>query len=311
MNEQDLVQEFLLESTENLGRLDQEMVQLERDPDNSELLASVFRTIHTIKGTCGFLDFNRLETLAHVTEDILSDLRNGKWPLDSNLTTVILESVDAIKRILGAIESGAGEGPIFEAGLISRLERARDREDEVHIAQEQPDAAGGGLPNATSPSRIASSTENTLRVDVGLLDRLMNLVGELVLTRNQLVQCNALRDDAPLNAVSQRLNLITSELQESVKTRMQPIGVVWNKLPRVVRDLAASLNKRIELQMDGADTELDRTIIDAIKDPLTHSAIAGCFPNEVSFGFQLPPWPAICSRRVHPVDGPQWPLPIS
>jgi len=293
MDEQDVVQEFLLESAENLAQLDQDMVELEKQPDNRDLLANVFRTIHTIKGTCGFLGFNRLEELTHAAEDVLSDLRNGTRSLTSELTTLILEAVDAVKRILASIEVGLAEGPVFELDLISRLERERDRkmdsetaEPASRITQEERDAArldlvtntrcGGSV--AACPSRgPVTTSDSTLRVDVGLLDRLMNLVGELVLTRNQLAQFNSGRDDTALNAVSQRLNLITSELQESVmKTRMQPIGVVWNKLPRVVRDLAAGLNKKIALEMEGADTELDRTIIDAIKDPLTHIVRNSC-----------------------------------
>ena len=106
-------------------------------------------------------------------------------------------------------------------------------------------------------------------MDVSLLDKLMNLIGELVLARNQILQFTTQRTDGVLSGASQRLNLITSELQEGfMKTRMQPIGVVWNKLPRVVRDVAHSLGKQIDLQMEGAETELDRTIIEAIKDPL-------------------------------------------
>ncbi len=278
MEDQELVQEFLVESNENLTRLDQEMVELERRPDDHELLASVFRTVHTIKGTCGFLGFSRLEALAHVTEDILSDLRNGRRQLDTPLTSIVLESVDAIKRILRSIEKVSTEGEPFESELILRLQQARD-------------GAGARLPAATPvtmpaeltpPGEPASTAkgpvaDSNLRVDVGLLDRLMNLVGELVLTRNQLVQYNAARDDSPLNAISQRLNLITTELQEGVmKTRMQPIGLVWNKLPRVVRDLSTTLGKEIDLEMDGAGTELDRTILEAIKDPLTHIVRNSC-----------------------------------
>jgi len=299
MEDREIIQEFLLESAENLGKLDQDMVQLEREPGNRELLAGVFRTIHTIKGTCGFLGFSRLEALSHVTEDLLSELRNGARSLDAGMTTLILESVDAIRRILESIEAGDTEGPVFEKGLIARLKLARDETTETPeaAAAEPPkpvleERYDGSVPGAapmpaedSSPARAAAvpdstlrgASDTTLRVDVGLLDRLMNLVGELVLTRNQLTQYNSGHDDPALNAVSQRLNLITSELQEGVmKTRMQPIGVVWNKLPRVGRDLAAALHKQIALEMEGAETELDRTIIEAIKDPLTHIVRNSC-----------------------------------
>jgi two-component system chemotaxis sensor kinase CheA len=290
MDDKEVVQEFLLESAENMARLDQEMVQLEQQPGNGELLASIFRTIHTIKGTCGFLGFTRLGALTHVAEGLLSDLRNGTRTLDADLTSLILETVDTTRRILGAIEAGEGEGPVFELDLISRLEQAQNLKGGAvqrasAISQAQRDASRVELVTTTScggsmagcPNRMNTGGDSTLRVDVGLLDRLMNLVGELVLTRNQLTQHNTARENATLNAVAQRLNLITSELQEGVmKTRMQPIGVVWNKLPRVVRDLAASLKKQIALEMEGAGTELDRTIIEAIRDPLTHIVRNSC-----------------------------------
>ena len=270
MDDPTLIQEFLTESNENLARLDLEMVQLEQDPGNQALLASVFRTIHTIKGTCGFLGFDRLGQIAHRAEDLLSSLRSGERRLDQDLTSIILSSVDAIKRILSSIAEGDGEGDIFELDLFAALDDAR-------AAVKAPPVTARPAAAQPVPPPQATPTDSNLRVDVGLLDRLMNLVGELVLTRNQIVQYNAARDDSTLNSISQRLNLITSELQEGVmKTRMQPIRVVWSKFPRVVRDLATSLNKQITLEMEGAETELDRTIIEAIKDPLTHIVRNSC-----------------------------------
>jgi two-component system, chemotaxis family, sensor kinase CheA len=281
MEDSEIVQEFLIESNENLARLDQEMVELERQPKNIELLSSVFRTIHTIKGTCGFLGFQRLGALAHVSESILSELRDGKRDLDTPLTSLILDSFDGIKRILRSIEASGGEGETFEAELLSRLECVRNCKSDTDAppTQEMPPASTEPpVPQEPGTSaRGTSAAETTLRVDVGFLDRLMNLVGELVLTRNQVLQHSALQEDTPFNAISQRLNLITTELQEAVmKSRMQPIGLVWSKLPRVVRDLAASVGKEIELEMEGAGTELDRTIIEAIKDPLTHIVRNSC-----------------------------------
>jgi len=286
MESQEIVTEFLLESSENLAKLDQDMVELERQPANRDLLASVFRTIHTIKGTCGFLGFDRLSALTHVMEDILAQLRDGRRMLDADLTTMLLESVDGTRRMLASIEAGQGEGPVFEHALIARLEMVRDGKTAIApVARGSAAIADAGPPPEAGPAqasapatgRTGATADSTLRVDIGLLDRLMNLVGELVLTRNQLVQHNAGREDSALNAISQRLNLITSELQEAVmKTRMQPIGVVWNKLPRLVRDLATTLKKQIAIETDGAETELDRTIIEAIKDPLTHIVRNSC-----------------------------------
>jgi len=299
MNEDlELTKEFLIESNENLAKVDQQMVELEKRPKDTELLASIFRTVHTVKGTCGFLGYGILEGIAHIGENILSQLRNGERDLTPPLASLILEAIDAIKTIVGNIENTQSEGDDVWHDLRARLvqeEQAIDggpvpqfhgpaiEENEIAAAVPTPShpievpatppsppkaKAEGESPTAKAGGSVADST---IRVDVVLLDKLMNLVGELVLARNQILQYNATQDDTNFAATSQRLNLITTELQESVmKTRMQPIGVVWNKLPRVVRDLAAACGKQIRLEMDGAETELDKTIIEAIKDPLTH-----------------------------------------
>jgi two-component system chemotaxis sensor kinase CheA len=280
MEDREVVHEFLVESAENLGRLDQEMVELEQRPQDQQLLRSIFRTIHTIKGTCGFLGFATLERTAHLAENLLSQLRTAQRALTPELVSLILEAVDAIRGILATIESTGAEGQDTHEHLRERLNAACA---ESAPTRSEP-AVPGGSPAADSVpaadraetegqpgQKAGSAADSTIRVDVGLLDKLGNLVGELVLTRNQILQFNAQHEDATLNATSQRLNLITTELQEGVmKTRMQPIGVVWNKLPRLVRDLATLFGKQIQLEMDGTDTELDKTIIEAIKNPLTH-----------------------------------------
>ena len=303
MDDQEIINEFLIESNENLARLDQEMVELEQRPKDTQLLASVFRTIHTIKGTCGFLGFGKLEAIAHLGENLLSRLRDGELELTPDLVTLILQVVDATKRMLISIEATGAEGDENHDTLIGLLQTVSGRKvlapialpgiavspepavlvpksaqapkaSELEIAEppRETEAAPAQAESENSTSQKASAvSDSTIRVDVGLLDKLMNLVGELVLTRNQILQFNARQEDTTLNTTSQRLNLITTELQAGVmKTRMQPIGVVWNKLPRLVRDLATSSGKQIQLEMDGADTELDKTIIEAIKDPLTH-----------------------------------------
>ena len=284
MEDQEIINEFLIESNENLARLDQEMVELEQRPDDAELLAGIFRTIHTIKGTCGFLGFSTLEGITHLAENILGQLRSGERKLTQELVSLILETVDAIKQVLGTIEATGSEGEQRYEDLRRKLDAAYSQTEpqpEQDLESPEADSApstSDAKPPAPSPAseakpvpKTSSIADSTIRVDVGMLDKLMNLVGELVLTRNQILQFNAQQEDATLNATSQRLNLITSELQEGVmKTRMQPIGVVWNKLPRVVRDLATAAGKQVQLEMDGAETELDKTIIEAIKDPLTH-----------------------------------------
>lgn len=426
--------EFLVESYENLDRLDQDLVALEDNPDDRQLLGGIFRTIHTIKGTCGFLGFTKLEALTHAGENLLSRLRDGELRLSEARASALLTMVDSVRQILAEIEhnetegdgdytaltqhlhqllhddsdynatpdatpdavvtpthasdatsvaspapdeqaaspepalygadtheadthggssfelaeaasdhtfaepqpqddtpetapnssetaalesttSEATPGPVPEKseaqpkpprrGLITNspkepsemstpptpesASQEADRAQEAHQTQQQQQQQP--TPQQASPTTRAddathhsSATDSTLRVDVGLLDTLMNLVGELVLARNQLVQVTATYGENDLVAASQRLNLITTELQEGVmKTRMQPIGNVLGKFPRLVRDVSTQLGKRVRLDLDGKDTELDKTINEAIKDPLTHLV-----RNSVDHGIETP-----------------------
>jgi two-component system chemotaxis sensor kinase CheA len=296
--DEEVIREFLVESHENLSRLDQEIVELEKHPKHAPLLASIFRTIHTIKGSCGFLSFTILEKITHQAESILSQLRDGKRDLNPQVVSLILETVDAIRKMLASIEATGREGSDSFDDLTDRLrDEARgsisiesEPIPEARVvkqpSKEAIDPAESPLIVALEPAEetapaahpeTSAVADANIRVGVGLLDKLMDLVGELVLTRNQILQFNAEREDAALNATSQRLNLITTELQEGVmKTRMQPIGMVWNKLPRVVRDMAVALGKQIKLELDGTGTELDRTIIEAISDPLVHLVRNSC-----------------------------------
>jgi two-component system chemotaxis sensor kinase CheA len=324
------IREFLVESHENLSRLDQDLVELEKRPKDAALLGSIFRTIHTIKGACGFLAFTTLERITHQAESILSQLRDGKREPTPDLVSLILETVDATRKVLAAIEANGNEGGMSFEDLTERLRAAAELKPLVDLQPAKPDrelpAVLAQAPTSQNPliaqidvklnskpaedgrqgedrrqgegrreedvERHSAAADANIRVGVGLLDKLMDLVGELVLTRNQILQFNTEREDAALNATSQRLNLITTELQEGVmKTRMQPIGVVWNKLPRVVRDMAVSLGKQIEMEMDGAETELDRTIIEAIKDPLMHLVRNSC-----DHGIETPEVRASCDK---------------
>jgi two-component system chemotaxis sensor kinase CheA len=324
LEDQETIREFLVESHENLARLDQDIVELEKHPHDSALLSSVFRTIHTLKGACGFLAFSTLEGISHLAENLLSQLRDGKRVLTPELVSLILDTVDATRKVLASVESSGQEGDLVFDELTERLRVAAivtpdpvgpfipapSKAPEVPAADADPQAiempkidavqsvldGGTERRNEGEPRKIttasdeeeharsSSAVDANIRVGVGLLDKLMDLVGELVLTRNQILQFNVEREDPALNATSQRLNLITSELQEGVmKTRMQPIGVVWHNLPRVVRDMAVSLGKQIQIKMEGAETELDRTIIEAIKDPLIHLVRNSC-----DHGIELP-----------------------
>src|SRR6266446_3730997 len=321
----DIVKDFLVESYENLDRLDRDLVGLEKNPHDRDALAGVFRTIHTIKGTCGFLGFPQLEKVAHVGENLLTRLRDGQLTLNPELTTALLGMVDAVRQMLGSIDVSGGEGERDDTKLIATLtrlqqspgaaappssigdilmQRAGVTEAEILLAVEKqkegdPRRMGEILveQGAARPADVvdalriqqssraaATASDSTIRVDVGLLDKVMNLVGELVLARNQVLLFASRTKDTTFLAASQRLNLITTELQEGVmKTRMQPIGNIWGQFPRTVRDVALGCGKEVAIEMEGKETELDKTIIEAIKDPLTHLV-----RNSVDHGIELP-----------------------
>ena len=390
----DLLSEFLTETAESMETLDLELVKLEQNPNDEAILSNIFRLVHTIKGTCGFLGLPRLEAVAHASENVLGQFREGQVDVAPAAVTLILESLDQIKEILDVLENTEAEPPGDDADLIRRLnilaetgavegdapaadgggekevldedaEAAAAMEAEVaeepaapaagssafdamlnsdEVAEDSPELQaafdnavykGPGDPNAglkaadgdgggddasapaaeepaeaaqvpataqeTAPAAAADAGDDkkttmaaekkggsgivqTIRVNVDLLENLMTMVSELVLTRNQLLQILRSQGDSEFNAPLQRLSHVTSELQEGVmKTRMQPIGNAWAKLPRIVRDLSIELNKKIDLQMIGAETELDRQVLDIIKDPLTHMV-----RNSADHGIEMP-----------------------
>ena len=361
----EIVQEFLVESHENLDQLDRDLVALEQEPDSRPLLASVFRTIHTIKGTSGFLAFNQLEKVTHAGEGLLSILRDGKLKLDPDITSTLLRMVDAVRGLLREIEATGVEGNADHTELIAELMAVKAAATGVpvpspaappaaeSIAAPQPLPAvdlppvappgigllgqaliDNGLVNpdevtmavleqgvgdhrrlgeilvergvvnpmdltdvldAQSDAR-RSVADSSIRVDVELLDNLLRQVGELVLTRNQISGRILNQADLGLTRAWQRLNVITAELQEGVmKTRMQPVDNIWNKLPRLVRDLCVATGKHVKLEMEGGETELDRTILEAVKDPLVHLV-----RNAIDHGIELSEERA---RAGKPVDG--------
>lgn len=330
MSEMDeIIKEFLAESNDNLDQLDSGLVELEKDPYSQELLGSIFRAIHTVKGTSGVLGFTKLETVAHGGENLLSKLRDGKLRLNTDIASGLLKMVDAIREILSQIAAAGNEGEGNYAPIVTMLNQLLEQElarsesteqtqakllgeiftEKLKVPQQAIEAAlaqqaagdlrkigeilvehGEIAPHAvldalkTQGETAAPVSASNIRVDVGLLDKLMNLVGELVLARNQILQFTISQKDSSFLGTAQRLNLITTELQEGVmKTRMQPIGNVWNKFPRVVRDLSLQFGKQVRIEMEGSDTELDKTIIEAIKDPLTH-----IIRNAIDHGIELP-----------------------
>jgi two-component system, chemotaxis family, sensor kinase CheA len=295
----EIVQEFLVESHENLDQLDRDLVALEREPDSRDLLGSIFRTIHTIKGTSGFLAFGKLESVTHVGENLLARLRDGKMSMSPQTTDVLLAMVDTVRDLLSVIERTGSEGDLDVSGMVERITDVLEGREVAPVVEAAPvvevaPVAEVAAPVVERPAETAVEHEDTvtrrtvadssIRVDVELLDTLMRLVGELVLTRNQIVRQAGQAEDVDLVRSSQRLNLIATELQEGVmKTRMQPIDNLWSKFPRVVRDLGASCGKQVTLNQVGKETELDRSLLEAVKDPLTHLV-----RNAVDHGLESP-----------------------
>jgi two-component system chemotaxis sensor kinase CheA len=272
----DLIADFLTETQEGLAALDVALVRLEKQPDDQPTLSEIFRVIHTIKGTCGFLGLSRLEKVAHAGENVLGRWRDGTLKVTPDGITLILQALDRIKLIAAGLEGGGAEPAGDDSALIAALDAAADGQGGA--APEPADADGTASDTAPQAAEAAApegtggaAPPQSIRVAVDVLEDLMMLVSELVLTRNQLMQLSRARADQAYSVPLQRLSLITSDLQEGVmKTRMQPIGNAWAKLPRLVRDLARELGKKIELEMRGAETELDRQVLELIKDPLTH-----------------------------------------
>ncbi len=364
--------------------MDQDFLTLEKDPTERETLARVFRTIHTVKGTAGFLGLDKLQGVAHAGENLLSRLRDGAFVFNAQIASVLLATVDAIRQMLSAVEKTERDGDGDYSGLIHNLEQLTENKplaSEPVVPLTTPAVAGLRITDSLEPAplppvptlvspvatpvapvtsptppvfppvssvpipvaptiadegepttkpvpppitplgtstknppnqftfptvgnsqslvssklpepptsepsepRASTVSDSAIRVDVGLLDKLMTLVGELVLARNQIMQFSTSQEDAPFLGTVQRLNLLTTELQTSVmKTRMQPIGNIWTKFPRVVRDLALACGKQVRIEMEGQETELDKTIVEAIRDPLTHMV-----RNAVDHGIEAP-----------------------
>jgi two-component system chemotaxis sensor kinase CheA len=269
---------FLLETDDGLAALETAFMTLERDPADRDALSRAFRVMHTIKGTSGFFEFKKIETLAHAGEDLLAKVREGEVALDRQRTTLLLKMVDGLRGMVAAVRQHGTDGDSLPQAVIDQLAIAR--RDAGAAARTSPQSAATPPVGQTSSPAAA---ESHVRVDVARLDGLMNMVGELVLIRNQIAQQTS-DGRIPSAEVLQHLNGVTAQLQEGVlKVRMQPVGSLWSSLPRVVRDLAASLGKQVDLIMEGADTELDRAVIDSVRDPLVHSV-----RNAIDHGLELP-----------------------
>ncbi len=307
----DLLADFLTETHEGLVALDAALLRLEKQPQDKPTLSEIFRLVHTIKGTCGFLGLSRLEKVAHAAENVLGLYRDGVLAVTPDGVTLILNALDRIKEIVGGLESGGAEPAGDDAELIRRLDAAATGDMAAITAEAAPapKPADAPAPVEAAPPAEAPAPEpraaaappappepppeetgtgrappQSIRVSVDVLEDLMMLVSELVLTRNQLMQLARARGDGAYTVPLQRLSHITSDLQDGVmKTRMQPIGNAWAKMPRLVRDLSIELGKKINLEMRGADTELDRQVLELIKDPLTHMV-----RNSADHGLEMP-----------------------
>jgi two-component system chemotaxis sensor kinase CheA len=279
----DLISEFLTETNEALAELDLALVKLERTPNDAGTLSLIFRLVHTIKGTCGFLGLPRLEHVAHAAENVLGKVRDKELTATTSVVSAVLAALDRIKLIIAGLASTGAELAGDDEPLVAMLNRAASGGDAI---QETPPAEASEPEQAVAPTSDAMVGVQTIRVNVDVLEELMTLVGELVLTRNQLLQLARVGGTSAFSVPLQRLSHITTDLQEGVmKTRMQPIGTAWNKLPRLVRDLAHETGKKIALDMHGEATELDRQVLELMRDPLTHmvrnSADHGLEPPDV------------------------------
>ncbi|WP_254508740.1 chemotaxis protein CheA [Anatilimnocola floriformis] len=287
------VREFLSECCEQLDSMDQELLCLEQAPDSPQIVRILFRSMHTVTVGAGLLSLRNLESIAQATERLLTQLRDEANPVSTDAISALMSAVDKCRDIVTAVENGDCEATIAVAAVVERLSQgkktpiaAESSRPVASVCEQQPEqkTKTAVQEHPVSEKSSSSGSDTTIRVDVGLLDKLMTRVGELVLARNQIVQYTGRLEDATFHSTAQRLNLITTELQESVmKTRMQPIGNVWAKFPRVVRDLAGQLHKEVRIEMEGKDTELDKTIVEAIKDPLTH-----LIRNSVDHGIESP-----------------------
>lgn len=276
----ELVQAFLDESRENLDQVDLDLVALEENPADKDRLARVFRAMHTIKGTCGFLGYFSLEALTHAGENLLSAVRAGDLSLDAGVTTTLLQLVDAIRRILDQIETTGADGDAKHAGLIAAVDGHLSSEQETERVVEEASEPDPG--QAAVAGGVAGDT--SVRVDVAVLDKLMDLVGELVQARNQIGDVVAGDDEGPLALSYRQLRLATGELQDGVmRARLQPVGTVTGKFRRVVRDLAVTLGKQVHIEIDGEDVGVDKAVNEALAGPLLHLV-----RNGVDHGIETP-----------------------
>ena len=320
----ELLKDFLTETTEHIEGAETQLVHFERNPSDASLISSIFRLVHTIKGTSSFLGLERLERVGHAAESVMGMLRDGVPPTQHSVS-IILAAIDRIKTIIEEIGQHGAEPPGDDSEIINALEAYYAAGTEAATAAASAEAAGETAPaqiqeSAPAPApepaaavsepvvapaaavteapkaapqeqpqpapaavakkeaapgaqakTAANPNQETIRVSVDTIERMMQLVSELVLSRNQLLELARHREDDTIKTPLQHLSTLTSDLQDAVmRARMQPVGRLYANLPRLVRELSTSLGKNIDLVTEGADTELDRQLIEVIRDPLTH-----------------------------------------
>ena len=316
----EILQDFIVETEEIVEKLDQDLVTLEGRPDDLDLLNEIFRSAHTIKGTSSFLGFTQMTQLTHLAEDVLNKLRKGELNVNADRMDALLEAADAIKMLLDRIKEHNLE-KVDMSHVVAMLEGTMTEGDAPAAKVEQASAQADAETDKTEGKKSApqkakrtakgaskksaesvkassakapgkSSADQTVRVDVDRLDNLMNWVGELSLEKNRLNRLTSLFEGVKdveelsdqLSDVNAKMAFITTELQTAVmKTRMLPVGKVFGKFPRMVRDLARDAGKQIDLRISGEDTELDKSVVEEIGDPLVH-----LIRNSVDHGVEMP-----------------------
>ena len=269
----DLIADFVAECREMLEALGGEIVAWEAQPDDRARLDSIFRFVHTVKGNCGFFEFPRLEALSHAAEDALADVRAGRRQADGTLVSAVLAIIDRIGEMIAAIDANEEMPGGDDAILISAL---------------APGAEQHAAPLATATAEVqgkAAAAPRTIRLSVELLDRVMSTVSDMVLARNELARrLRESQSDVPVDGAFERLSAIIAEMRDAItRTRMQRIENLFVALPRMVRDLSAELSKQVLVDIEGGDVELDREMIEMIRDPLTH-----IIRNAVDHGIETP-----------------------
>ena len=312
----ELLRDFIIETNQHLEEAATQLVLFERDPTDASLIAKIFRLVHTIKGTCSFLGLTRLQHIAHAGETMIGELRNGAAPTQSSVT-VVLAAIDRIKQIVEEVERTGLEPEGDDADMIKELDAqaavlaeslaaaaavavapapaaapaaapaeavavAAAPEVAAPVAAKAAAKAPAAAPKGPAAANARSS--ETIRVAVDAIERMMQLVSELVLTRNQLLELTRHRQDDTVKSPLQRLSSLTTDLQDAVmRARMQPVERLYANLPRLIRELATECGKKIDLVTEGADTELDRQLIEILRDPLTHM-----IRNSADHGLETP-----------------------